>query len=53
MSPGKVYTPSIMSTLQSYRQSSDYNNSKHDDNNDNELNHHTATTTSSDINRPW
>ncbi|KAG2231379.1 hypothetical protein INT48_007504, partial [Thamnidium elegans] len=29
MSPGKVYTPSIMSTLQSYRQSSDFN--KHDD----------------------
>lgn len=29
MSPGKVYTPSIMSTLQSYRQSSDFH--KQDD----------------------
>lgn len=33
MSPGKVYTPSIMSTLQSYRQSSgEYKQQQHNDN---------------------
>ncbi|KAI9248705.1 hypothetical protein EDC94DRAFT_346996 [Helicostylum pulchrum] len=50
MSPGKVYTPSIMSTLQSYRQSSDFN--KHDemDRTSSELDNSNA----SDLNRhPW
>lgn len=45
MSPGKGYTPSIMSTLQSYRQS-DYNK---DDRSELE-----TTATTNDLNRhPW
>lgn len=40
MSPGKIYTPSIMSTLQSYR--SDYPTASKDD-----------TTTTHDMNKPW
>lgn len=45
MSPGKVYTPSIMSTLQSYRQSSDYNKDDRPE---------LDTTTTNDLNRhPW
>jgi hypothetical protein len=53
MSPGKVYTPSIMSTLQSYRQQpSDYSTTKNNDDlttTENELDHHHTT----DVNRPW
>jgi hypothetical protein len=45
-SPGKVYTPSIMSTLQSYRTSSEYNKDDLDNNN--------TTATTNDLNRhPW
>lgn len=40
MSPGKIYTPSIMSTLQSYR--SDYATTSKDD-----------TATTHDMNKPW